>query len=92
MAEVVSLLASTKKIVVAAYAQPIATLRHFQFRRAFGNRSQSTAAAIPERKPATCQLVREHALIAAPPVENSSAAAKTRSRFPGIDDVDRNNL
>src|SRR5262245_55372538 len=37
-------------------------------------------AATVERSPATCQLVSAHALIAAPPVENSSAAPTMRRR------------
>src|SRR5207249_12330493 len=41
----------------------------------------STAiAATPPRSPATCQPVKPHSLNAAPPVENSVAAAKTRRR------------
>ena len=48
-------------------------------RRAAADRA--TAAAIPERKPATAQLESEQALIAAPPVENRIAAAKMPRRF-----------
>jgi hypothetical protein len=40
-----------------------------------------TTAAIPDLPPATCQLESEQPLIAAPPVENSSAAANRNSRF-----------
>src|SRR5438093_1605228 len=41
----------------------------------------STAiAATAPRSPATCQPVKPHSLNAAPPVENSVAAAKTRRR------------
>ncbi len=50
--------------------------------RAPGNAIYSTAAAIPDRNPATCQLESDDALIAAPPVENSSAAANSKNRFP----------
>ena len=49
--------------------------------RAPGSAIYRTTAAIPDRNPATCQLEREHALIAAPPVENKSAAANKNSRF-----------
>ena len=37
-------------------------------------------APTPERSPATCQLVNDAHLIAAPPVENSSAALTSLSR------------
>jgi hypothetical protein len=36
---------------------------------------------MPERKLATCQLVMEAALMAAPPVENNVAAASSSSRL-----------
>jgi hypothetical protein len=35
---------------------------------------------MPERKQAICQLLSEHALMAAPPVENRKAAANSSSR------------
>jgi hypothetical protein len=35
---------------------------------------------MPERRHATCQLVNDVALIAAPPVENSAAAARSFQR------------
>jgi hypothetical protein len=41
---------------------------------------QIESAATPERRLATCQPESAVALIAAPPVENSAAAAKIRSR------------
>ena len=77
-AAVVSLLASTNRITVAAYASPTSTVRRDKPRRAAGTNSRIAAAAIPERKLATCQLPSAQALIAAPPVENSKAANKTR--------------
>src|SRR5512134_2149324 len=48
--------------------------------------TQTAMAAIPDRKLATCQLVRSHALIPAPPTEKRSAAARTdkRARFKGF--------
>src|SRR5690606_125887 len=45
-------------------------------------RRNTASAAIPERKLATCQLVRSVALIAAPPVEKRAAAARSRRRLP----------
>jgi hypothetical protein len=43
--------------------------------------SASDKAAIPDRKLAICQGVREMALMAAPPVENRMAAAISKSQF-----------
>ena len=80
-ADVVSLFAATNRTIVAAYAAPIIQTRHVHRVLAEGSAIESTAAAIPDRNPATCQLVSEEALIAAPPVENSSAAAISISRL-----------
>jgi hypothetical protein len=51
------------------------------------------SAATPERKLAICQLVSEHALIAAPPVENSNAVSRICSRAveDGIEGISYNN-
>ena len=49
--------------------------------------SSNTSAATPERKLATCQAPREVALIAAPPVENRSAAPTICSREIAGDDM-----
>ena len=58
---------------------PTITWRRLQPRLARGIRIASAMAATRERKLATCQLLRVLPLIAAPPVENSSAAANTHS-------------
>ena len=81
LAAVVMRLASTKKIMVAAYAAATGTMDHVQRRRASGSTATSTSAAIPERKLATCQALSVMALMAAPPVENSRAALTSRSRL-----------
>ena len=78
--DVVSLVASTKKTSVPAYAIPIRKMRGRQIRRASGKSAVTLRAAIPLRKQAICQLVSEHALIAAPPVENRKAAANSNRR------------
>lgn len=49
-------------------------------RRAAGKAIQSAIAAIIERQQATCQPVSELNLIAAPPVEKSTAARMRRRR------------
>ena len=56
-------------------------VRDVQTRRASGSRSHSVTAAIPDRRPAICQLPNEQALIAAPPVEKRNAATKSNNRF-----------
>src|SRR5258707_176085 len=66
---------------VAAWAHPIRHACQFSARRAAGRPNHSTIAAIPDRYPATCQLDTDAALIAAPPVENSSAVANNISLF-----------
>ena len=72
-AEVVSRLARTNRMSVAAYAAATGTIRHDQ-RRVSGSRSITSTAATPLRAQATCQPVRLTALMAAPPVENNNAA------------------
>ena len=88
LAEVVSLLAVTNRTSVSAYARPMAADRQVQFLRALGMIARMTRAAISERKPATCQLLSEVALITAPPVENSSAAPAISSLFLRWDEED----
>src|SRR5881394_1592484 len=78
-ADVVSLLARTNRMRVVAYAAPTGTARHEYPRRASEVINPSASTAIPDRKLATCQPVSDVALIAAPPVENRSAAARRRS-------------
>jgi hypothetical protein len=56
-------------------------VRHVQCRRAPGNAKYRTTAAIPDRNPATCQFESEHALIAAPPVENRIAVVNSDNRL-----------
>jgi len=80
LADVVSLLASTKRMTVAAYASDGSATRGAQNRRAAGMRIQTTMAAMPERNEATCQEVSAQALIPAPPTEKSRAAARTCKR------------
>ena len=46
----------------------------------------NATAATPQRNPETCQLVSEHALMAAPPVEKRNAAAKRNSRFRAFEE------
>src|SRR4051794_31353910 len=81
LAAVVSRLAITNVSRVAAYAAAAGAMRHDHPRRASGIAASRTAAAIPERKPATCHAVSVTALMAAPPVENSTAAVTSRSRL-----------
>ena len=57
-------------------------MRQFHPRRAAGTSSNSATAAIADRKQATCHAVNDEALIAAPPVENSAAAARIAKRAP----------
>src|SRR5581483_9804644 len=80
-AEVVRRFASTNSTSVAAYAPAGGAIRHVHPRRACGSAISRNTAAAPERKLATCQAVSVAALIAAPPVENSNAAAASSSRF-----------
>ena len=80
LAAVVSLLARTNRIIVVAYTAPTATTRRFQRRLAAGTRTSNVSAATPERNDATCQPVRDVALMAAPPVENSVAVSNSCSR------------
>ena len=48
---------------------------------------------MPERNPATCQLESEQALMAAPPVEKSSAAPKRKKRFfAALDNLQSNSF
>ena len=79
-AAVVSLFARTKRIIVVAYAAPTAIARGPGIRRAAGTIARTASAAIPDRKLATCHPVRAQALIAAPPVEKSAAAARISRR------------
>src|ERR1035437_2202070 len=81
LAAVVSRVASTKRIKVAAYAAPTGATRQDQPLRASGTTSSSASAATPDRKLATCQGVRAAALMAAPPVENNTAAATSSNRL-----------
>ena len=54
--------------------------RHVRGLSAEGNTVARNKAAMPERKPATCQPVKAQDFIAAPPVEKSKAAAITAKR------------
>src|SRR6516162_9529293 len=54
-------------------------MRHDQPFRASGKAPSRKMAATPERKLATCQAEKLAALMAAPPVENSTAAAASIS-------------
>jgi hypothetical protein len=56
-------------------------MRHLHPRRASGSAASRNSAATPERKLATCHAVNVAALIAAPPVENSKAAAANNNRL-----------
>ncbi len=80
LAAVVSLFAWTKRMVVTAYAPPTSAARQVQARRASGTMTSTATAATAPRRPATCQPVKAHSLNAAPPVENSVAAARIRRR------------
>jgi hypothetical protein len=75
LADVVSLLATTKRISVAAYATDTSAVRGRMPRRASGSIRASATAAIPDRTHATCQPVIAVALMTAPPVEKRTAAA-----------------
>ncbi len=74
-AAVVKRFASTNKTRVAAYAAATGGTRHDHPRRASGMTNAKSKAATPERKLATCHPLSAADLIAAPPVENSSAVA-----------------
>src|SRR5262249_41646919 len=76
-ADVVSLVAMTKQTSVAAYANAAGRRSRRSPRRASGTRRASASAATPERKLATWKAVSVVILIAAPPVEKRSAAART---------------
>jgi hypothetical protein len=58
---------------------PTKIARKLQDARAAGSMSSTASAATPDRKLATCQPVSVVALITAPPVEKSAAAAKRRT-------------
>ncbi len=73
LADVVSLVAWTNRISVAAYDAAAGHVESRQPRRASGRIASNTAAAMPLRKAAVCQAVNEAILMAAPPVANSSA-------------------
>src|SRR5688500_9310473 len=81
LAEVVSLFAATNSTMVPAYATATGRMRHDHPRLAARNSRNPESAATPERKQATCQLVSAVALIAAPPVEKSSAAPRISRRL-----------
>jgi len=80
-AAVVSLAASGKRISVAAYAKAAGSSFQLQPLRAEGIKRSRTGTAIKHRKLATCQDVNALPLIAAPPVENSTAAASSIRRY-----------
>ena len=74
-AAVVSLVAVTKEIIVAACAAPTAKTAADQRRRADGSATSSIATANAARSVAICQLDSVHALMEAPPVEKRTAVA-----------------
>ena len=61
---------------VAAYAAAGAAIRSDQPRRLGGYTTRSVAAAMAQRKLATCQGVKSFPLIAAPPGEKRTAAIR----------------
>src|SRR6266481_6015966 len=75
LAAVVCLFACTYSSVVAAYAKPTTMVRQLQPRRASGSRMRIVSIATPARQAASCQPPKLHHLMAAPPLENSTAAA-----------------
>src|SRR3954471_13763839 len=79
LAAVVNLVAATKSVSVAAYARAAGAVHGVQ---ASSRRYQisRTTAATPERKAETCAVENAATLIAAPPVENSTAAASAAKR------------
>src|SRR5215218_3225374 len=86
LAAVVSRLARTKRVRQPAYATPTSAPPQVQPRRAAGVIIHRATAATPDRKLAICHPVKSAALMAAPPVENSSAAPANckRARVFGI--------
>src|SRR6267143_5061642 len=74
LAAVVCLLACTYSSVVAAYAKPMTTVRQLQPRRASGSRMRIVSIATPALQAASCQPSKLHHLMAAPPLEKSTAA------------------
>src|SRR5215217_2560497 len=81
LAEVVSLFEATNITMVPAYVTATGSTCHDHPRRAARSSRNTVSAATPERKLATCQLVSAVALIAAPPVEKSSAAPRISRRL-----------
>src|SRR5260370_985538 len=74
LAAVVCLFACTYSSVVAAYAKPTTMVRQLQPRRASGSRMRIVSIASAARHAASCQAPKLHHLMAAPPLENSTAA------------------
>ena len=75
LAAVVCLFACTYSSVVAAYAKPTSTVRQLHPRRASGSKTTIVSIAIVARNAASCHPPKLHHLMAAPPVENNTAAA-----------------
>src|SRR6266487_3419876 len=76
LAAVVCLFAWTYSSVVAAYATPTSTVRQVQPRRDSGTRTKIVISANAARNAASCHPPKLQNLIAAPPLENSTAAAR----------------
>jgi hypothetical protein len=79
-ADVVSFVAVTKRISVAAYGTPTTSVRQLHPRLALGTINNSAGTAIADLRLATCHPLSSVALIAAPPVEKSAAAARSWRR------------
>jgi hypothetical protein len=74
LAAVVCLFACTYSSVVAAYATPTTMVRQLHPRRASGSSSRIVSIASAARNAASCHAPKLQNLMAAPPLENRTAA------------------
>ena len=75
LAAVVCLFACTYSSVVAAYEKPTTTVRQVHPRRASGSSTRMVSIASAARNAASCHAPKLQNLMAAPPLENRTAAA-----------------
>src|SRR5436190_960225 len=74
-AAVVCLFACTYSSVVAAYEKPTTTVRQLHPRRVSGSSTRMVSIASAARNAASCHAPKLQNLMAAPPLENRTAAA-----------------
>ena len=75
LAAVVCLFACTYSSVVAAYEKPTTTVRQLHPRRVSGSSTRMVSIASAARNAASCHAPKLQNLMAAPPLENRTAAA-----------------